>query len=349
MFNTPCQCSYYYYYYYYYDCCCIRNVHGLIKSLISIDGRVRIAEAERFVNESLKSGRKLVVPFRIYTTKNKNSPSYAGYQKFVDEFTRDERSGLCNVIPNQVSVYIFPPALKDSISFLKGFHIDKDISRALYGIIVCRESLVIDTGTVNSSRSFEEVNLNDPPEPTSSTSTSSSSNSSSVTSSSSSVVQKVANVVPPPPMPPSSSSLSSTAAAASVSKSSGSNVVPVPVVPPPVFRPTAATPQSMTAVPPPPVAPSIVPMVSATPAVPQVPPHVPAVAVTAPPPIPPIIRLAVSEENIRKVAGFCAANGAQTIEILKNKPEAQTIMPFLFAGGEGHQMFLDILKSILNR
>jgi hypothetical protein len=52
-------------------------------------------------------------------------------------------------------------------------------------------------------------------------------------------------------------------------------------------------------------------------------------------------------EVMQKVAQFCAENGAQTIQMLKEKDGAISLMPFIFEGQEGYQDFLNILKDIL--
>lgn len=320
-------------------------MQGLIRSVISIDGRMRVAEADRFINENI--GRKLVAPFRIYTSKN--LPANSGYYKFCEEFTRDQRIAIFNATKDQVWVYVLPPALKDSISFLKGFHIEKGSERCLYGIIICRESAPLNAPDL-SARHMEVVDLSDPPEPratggsgssgTGSSSSSSSSNTS-VAVSTAAVGSKTAAVPPPaPPVPPLKAS----------------------VVPPPVFRPTAGPASSSSSSggssshPPPAVPPLPLISSSSLTAVPLTTHpllHPPATSATAAVTPAQVVTAAapprLSEDNIRKVATFCAANGVQTIEMLKRKPEAQTVMPFLFADGEGHSLFLDILKSILNR
>lgn len=56
---------------------------------------------------------------------------------------------------------------------------------------------------------------------------------------------------------------------------------------------------------------------------------------------------AATKETIKKVAQFCASNGASTINMLKNKPGAANVMPFLFEGQPGYEDFLSTLKSIL--
>ena len=52
-------------------------------------------------------------------------------------------------------------------------------------------------------------------------------------------------------------------------------------------------------------------------------------------------------ETIKKVAQFCASNGASTISMLKKKEGALNVMPFLFEGQIGFNEFLLTLKEIL--
>lgn len=56
---------------------------------------------------------------------------------------------------------------------------------------------------------------------------------------------------------------------------------------------------------------------------------------------------AALKETIKKVAQFCASNGASTINMLKKKEGAKNVMPFLFEGQVGYEEFLSTLKSIL--
>ena len=62
----------------------------------------------------------------------------------------------------------------------------------------------------------------------------------------------------------------------------------------------------------------------------------------APLPVP-----AALKETIKKVAQFCASNGASTINMLKKKEGAKNVMPFLFEGQVGYEEFLSTLKNIL--
>jgi hypothetical protein len=56
---------------------------------------------------------------------------------------------------------------------------------------------------------------------------------------------------------------------------------------------------------------------------------------------------AALKETIKKVAQFCASNGASTISMLKKKEGAKNVMPFLFEGQVGYEEFLSTLKNIL--
>jgi hypothetical protein len=56
---------------------------------------------------------------------------------------------------------------------------------------------------------------------------------------------------------------------------------------------------------------------------------------------------AALSETIKKVAQFCAQNGATTITMLKKKDGAMNVMPFLFEGQLGYDEFLMTLKGIL--
>ena len=61
----------------------------------------------------------------------------------------------------------------------------------------------------------------------------------------------------------------------------------------------------------------------------------------------PVVIPAALRETIKKVAQFCATNGASTISMLKKKEGAVNVMPFLFEGQVGFEEFLSTLKGIL--
>ena len=67
----------------------------------------------------------------------------------------------------------------------------------------------------------------------------------------------------------------------------------------------------------------------------------------AQPSVAPIPIPAALKETIKKVAQFCASNGASTISMLKKKEGALNVMPFLFEGQIGFEEFLSTLKEIL--
>jgi hypothetical protein len=121
------------------DCCGIaydRRMQGLIKSNISIDGRTRIAELERFANEVVSFGRKILITFFFYVSKKQGSSE--SFRKLCDEYTRDGRAGISNV-SDVTQVYIVPPQLKQHISVLSNVDVDDGGRDKFYGIIVTKE------------------------------------------------------------------------------------------------------------------------------------------------------------------------------------------------------------------
>lgn len=113
-----------------YVCCvmCVsyRRVQGLVKGLLNIDGRTKIAELERFLGEVLAHGKKTVA-VAVFLVPSDNAPaatsSSTSYQKFVEEFTAAERAGLCNASPT-VQVYLIPPALQGAVSVIRDIRMD---------------------------------------------------------------------------------------------------------------------------------------------------------------------------------------------------------------------------------
>lgn len=103
-----------------------RRVQGLVKGLLNIDGRTKIAELERFLGEVLAHGKKTVA-VAVFLVPTDNAPaatsSSTSYQKFVEEFTAAERAGLCNASP-AVQVYLIPPALQAAVSVIRDIRMD---------------------------------------------------------------------------------------------------------------------------------------------------------------------------------------------------------------------------------
>jgi hypothetical protein len=135
-------------------------VQGLIKNSFLIEGRTRILELEKFLNEVILQGRKIIAPFRLELTfsnddnDNTNTENSSNYKKFCEEFTSDQRAGISN-ISNVTQVYIVPPLLMHYISLLdnfaennnsndinnEGLKKDENINKSfLYGIIVSKEA-----------------------------------------------------------------------------------------------------------------------------------------------------------------------------------------------------------------
>lgn len=113
-----------------------RRVQGLLKPSVSIEGRTRISDLERFIIETAARGRKIIATCRIFIGKNVSSPD-SGFRRFCDEFTQDRRAGISNIREN-VQFYVIPPLLKGSLTILRGLE-GNDLTHTLYGIIVSRD------------------------------------------------------------------------------------------------------------------------------------------------------------------------------------------------------------------
>lgn len=130
-----------------------RRVQGLLDVQFNIDGRTRIGELERFLNEVIARGKK-IVSIVYLSFNNSDIASKNTYDTFCSEFTHNEKSGMCN-INDRVQLHLVPPSLKNRITFLnQSSHRfndgsdsdsddDDDVSRGynkvLYGIIVSKE------------------------------------------------------------------------------------------------------------------------------------------------------------------------------------------------------------------
>ena len=292
-----------------------RRALGLITPMFNVDGRIHLAEAERFINEVIQVGRKLVIPFRLYTS----NPPPAAYTAFCNEYTKDGRVGACNI--NKVAtVYLIPPGIKTSLTFLKDFEIAHDVGRALYGIIVSKE-----TGPVEiTSGQVEPFDLEAPLEPTAEKAKAASSSSSSAASPRLNLVSVQA-------------AMSSTSASIPVTVPQPATIAQTPPPPPPpVFKVPAPLP--------PPPSPKI------TSSVPFAPTSVPT---TAPPaPAPPVASQAVAPaagpnvDIMKKTAEFCVNKGPATLDNMRSRPDASARVPFLFEGNEGYERFMNHIASL---
>jgi hypothetical protein len=267
-----------------------RRIQGLVKNTINIDGRTRIAELERFLNEVVSYGRKIVITFQFYISRS-SGDSRSSYRKLCDEYARDSRAGLSNV-SDVTQVYLVPPAMKHHLSILSNVDVDDGGRDKFFGIVVSKE-----VGPSNYVYGeVENTDAHRPPSPLD-------------------FRGATASTVP--------------AFTSSIQAPVYHAPVPAPVLAAPKLAPT------MSARP----APS-----SSTPA------HSSNIVSPVPSPsssaTPPVVN-SVQYEKMKKVAMFCAQNGVQSIHAIKEKPEAEAQMPFLFEGRPGHQEFLAILKQIL--
>lgn len=350
--------------------------------MINIEGRTKIHDLEKFLLEVKAQSRKVAVPFRIYAAKNLQSSS--GFHRFVEEFSRDRRAGVCNSAGLQgVQLYIVPPSLQSALSMLREFNFPTDKERALYGIAITKE-----VGPPHlTNAAVQTVDLLNPPEPLESVmapQTAASSNGPSSTSAPSIAPSLPLNLPEGQQSPLSTSPSSDTSA----SMHQMTQIRPVELMgsPPLLTGHTVAIPstgvrsivpvalqgqQGMSVLPRASILgplslqqPSPFGAVHLKPLLPQFPTSTSqtrgglgsgARAPSPPPPpvsIPMIAPVAVigslsQDETIRKVAMFCAEHGVQTLQILREKQGSREMMPFLFDGQPGHTEFLDILKSVL--
>lgn len=116
-----------------------KRVQGSVKPTFNIDGRTRIKELDRFAQDVIASGRKIVAVCVFLVFHDGSADS--SYNKFCDEFTRDSRAGISNV-SDGVQAYVIPPGLKDSVSILQGvkFHSHLPNTGVLFGVIITKES-----------------------------------------------------------------------------------------------------------------------------------------------------------------------------------------------------------------
>lgn len=89
-----------------------RRIHGLIRSPTNIDGRVKVVDVDKFLEDTVGRRTKHVVCFRIFVTDTVDSNS--GYRKFCDEFTNDRKVGLSHLhdkdkvnYPISISIFIY--------------------------------------------------------------------------------------------------------------------------------------------------------------------------------------------------------------------------------------------------
>jgi hypothetical protein len=283
-----------------------RRINGLVTAVANVDGRVKIDQVEKFLNDLLqKTSRKLIVSFRMFASRDQ--PADSPYHAFCREFTDNQRAGMCN-ISKEVQLYIIPPALKRSLSLLHNAEEYSDTGRSLYAIVVSREfgpeRFVKQSSTV--------VDMNRPPAPEDLPEYDA--------AALPTLVKQSSFQGQPSKAAPSSSS--SSAAGGSAGSSSATSPIASAAAKRSPFPIAAASSSS-----------------SSRPAA--------AGDGTAATATKQVRNEQGGDDVIRKVARFCAENGASTISILREKPEAPSVMPFLFEGQPGYNTFIGILKDIL--
>jgi len=311
-------------------CAADRRILGLLKDPLVITGRSRIAEVETFILQIQEKGRKMVIPFVLFTHKGQAASSV--YGKLCDEFTQNNRVGFCQMAPD-LQAYLVPPALKRHLSLLKEYTVpsgSEGAGRELYGVLVAREAGSIEF----TSAPTMELNVMAPPEPLAPSPVVESSKTSEKPKSAV-VSDSSAPSTPPTFVPVSQPSQPPAAAYKGPTPTYSTSTIPPPPVPPsyvpPPPPPTFALPRPSAPIPAPIAAPVPVPVSAPAPPVVQTPPLTTEM-------------LAM----IHKVADFCAKNGAQTIQMLRGKENASILMPFIFPGQTGHQEFLHTLQAIVN-
>lgn len=117
-----------------------KKVQGLVKSMFNIDGRSRIAETERFVNEVLALNKKTVA-IVVFLVVDPSPEAGNNYLKLCDEFGKAEKVGMCN-ISDAVQLYLVPPRLHHTMSVLKDVKMDSfgTLDRYFLGIVVSKEN-----------------------------------------------------------------------------------------------------------------------------------------------------------------------------------------------------------------
>ena len=115
-----------------------RQIHGLMMENLVIEGRTKLDGLQKFIEDSQKKGKKVIIPFRFVISID----TYDSFRKFSDEFTAAERSGMCNV-NERIQLYLVPPLLRDRIPMLANLKVVDGLEddRALYAVLVLKQNL----------------------------------------------------------------------------------------------------------------------------------------------------------------------------------------------------------------
>jgi hypothetical protein len=318
------------------------RLQGLLKADFNIDGRTKIPEVERFTQELLQSGRRILgtAVFVANDSSSSGGPAVtSGYRRFCDEFTKDQRAGMCTV-SDIVQVYLVPPTFKSSISLLKTLTLSGESKLSsmglgvIWGIVTSREkgsdafigdamNKVIPFGKFCSRTvhwlvffSYFVLFL-------------------SLSLALSSVFADVDSLVAPPttalPFVP-QTLMGATGGAAAPSAfgnaSSQMNVPRTSAASVPALASTAGAKMALNA----PAAPLMNAFTGLQPTI-----------------VPAAVTPAIDLSRIRQIAEDIARSGVAALQSAQNQPNARQVMPFLFPGNTGHTEFMAALKSAVER
>jgi SPOC domain len=358
-----------------------RRVQGLLKPTLTVEGRTRIADLERFINETSARGKKIIATCQVFVRATGPDSAYA---KFCEEFTTDRRSGISN-ISESVAFYVVPPLLKDCITVLRSINCS-DVEHTLYGVIVTKDEgpdeyvhaipeFISDDVPASPERAYDDDNMDsdydrmaiDAPGkgPGGSTLASStfgppSGSSISPSSSISGHSTHSSGISAPPPHAYGHGHGLGQPQQMHATHTVASSMAPRPLaagsIPPP--RPQMSLANAMPSRLGGPMGPG--PGPGPRPTMPGLglgmglghqslqmrPPHQQQQQQQQVS-LQPAANTPLDMESIRKVAQFCATNGVQAIGVLKAREQAAALTPFLFEGQPGHQEFLAMLKEIL--
>ena len=320
------------------------KIKRVLKDTLLIEGRVKIVDMNKFLNEVITLKKKSLIKFKLTATDE----SRYLLDKFCEEYEKDSRAGVCN-IGEGGTVYIIPPSFQKLVSCLTKDKIGKS---SVFAVLVIK--------SINPSNNEEEANVTIKP-----VSTTSNGKYCSIINFMSSIFIA--------PVAIKSQATPSTSTSVKLPSAFDTKTPSAPV--PPAIKKPIPTPEnafsnlsSTTAMlnkPLPPVPPnSTTTMATVTPKVIPPPPTMPTSISKPipPPPAPPAKPIANNvtsssfatplvkqEDNILLTAQYCAANGVPAIDALKLKPEARVTTPFLFEDNPLYPEFIRVLKICLGK
>eukprot|EP01031_Cornospumella_fuschlensis_P028529 gene28529-34439_t len=280
---------------------------------VSVDGRTRIQELERFLQEVFAQRKKVVATgvFMVADgagTDAKDSP----LARLEVELESGGRAGMCNCGVG-VTMYLIPPPLKQHIQILRALPLPEGSTghSFMYIVIVVKE---LGSGAmVGGNQSALPYHVSSFGLPMGNSGS-----------------PRAPDVPPPRFIPPAIPTIVPTSRPASYNPAPNIPTInPVPAQPLPSIMPLAR--------PPPFVPPSYPGQV-------RNPVNMPPNAQPMPMPVPmqmPVptqsVLSAVDMDKIRQVATFCAQKGVSKLQSLRENPSSRTTLPFLFEGNVGYE------------